>query len=241
MRRAGLRDEADALRKVQDPDLHQDIVALGFVKDLKVCGGNVAFQIELTTPACPVKDLMRSRAEQETVSWSAYPRWVRRMRNVGDAMVEGVELEAKFRADQVFENLAPVELRANLALLRSRVADVPGPDNRLDDQAKATANIGADYRFRGTPWTVGGSLGLTPGYRTQLTEFQSQELGLRRVLDAYVLWQIDAGTRLRLSLANLVPIDSVGTVSVLQGSQLQTVNTVGRTDLNATLRLEMKL
>ena len=38
------------------------------------------------------------------------------------------------------------------------------------------------------------------------------------MLDAYALWQIDAGTRLRLSLANLVPIDSVGTVSVLQGS-----------------------
>ncbi len=57
-------DVLNALRAVRDPDLHQDIVALGFVKDLKVCGGNVAFQIELTTPACPVKDLMRSQAER---------------------------------------------------------------------------------------------------------------------------------------------------------------------------------
>jgi ATP-binding protein involved in chromosome partitioning len=54
----------DALRTVQDPDLHQDIVALGFVKDLRICGPNVAFQIELTTPACPVKDLMRDQAER---------------------------------------------------------------------------------------------------------------------------------------------------------------------------------
>ena len=54
----------DALRSVQDPDLHQDIVALGFVKELKICGGSVAFQIELTTPACPVKDLMKSQAER---------------------------------------------------------------------------------------------------------------------------------------------------------------------------------
>ncbi|MBL8722903.1 MAG: Mrp/NBP35 family ATP-binding protein [Planctomycetes bacterium] len=53
-----------ALRSVQDPDLHRDIVALGFVKDLRICGGNVAFQIELTTPACPVKDLMKSQAER---------------------------------------------------------------------------------------------------------------------------------------------------------------------------------
>jgi ATP-binding protein involved in chromosome partitioning len=54
----------DALRAVQDPDLNQDIVTLGFVKDLRVCGDNVAFQIELTTPACPVKDLMKSQAEK---------------------------------------------------------------------------------------------------------------------------------------------------------------------------------
>lgn len=54
----------DALRAVQDPDLRQDIVALGFVKDLRICGRNVAFAIELTTPACPVKDLMREQAER---------------------------------------------------------------------------------------------------------------------------------------------------------------------------------
>ena len=54
----------DALRVVQDPDLRRDIVALNFVKDLRVCGGNVAFTIELTTPACPVKDKMKAEAER---------------------------------------------------------------------------------------------------------------------------------------------------------------------------------
>ena len=49
------------LRVVRDPDLHKDIVALGFVKGLRIDGGRVGFTIELTTPACPVKDLMRSR------------------------------------------------------------------------------------------------------------------------------------------------------------------------------------
>jgi ATP-binding protein involved in chromosome partitioning len=52
----------DALRSVMDPDLHRDIVALGFVKDLQIEGGRVAFTIELTTPACPVKDAMRDQA-----------------------------------------------------------------------------------------------------------------------------------------------------------------------------------
>ena len=53
----------DALRAVRDPDLGRDIVALNFVKDLRICDGNVAFTIQLTTPACPVKDQMKAAAE----------------------------------------------------------------------------------------------------------------------------------------------------------------------------------
>lgn len=54
----------DALRSVQDPDLKKDIVSLGFIKNLTVENDRVAFQIELTTPACPVKDLMRDEAKK---------------------------------------------------------------------------------------------------------------------------------------------------------------------------------
>ena len=52
----------DALKVVTDPDLHKDIVSLGFIKDLTIDGGRVAFTIELTTPACPVKEQMRDQA-----------------------------------------------------------------------------------------------------------------------------------------------------------------------------------
>jgi ATP-binding protein involved in chromosome partitioning len=52
----------DALRSVHDPDLRRDIVALKFVKDLRIDGGRVSFTIELTTPAGPVKDQMRDQA-----------------------------------------------------------------------------------------------------------------------------------------------------------------------------------
>ncbi|MBI2189628.1 MAG: Mrp/NBP35 family ATP-binding protein [Acidobacteria bacterium] len=51
-----------ALKAVVDPDLRRDIVSLGFVKNLVIEGGRVAFTIELTTPACPVKDQMREQA-----------------------------------------------------------------------------------------------------------------------------------------------------------------------------------
>ena len=52
----------DALKVVTDPDLGRDIVSLGFVKHLVVNGGDVSFSIELTTPACPVKDQMKEQA-----------------------------------------------------------------------------------------------------------------------------------------------------------------------------------
>jgi ATP-binding protein involved in chromosome partitioning len=50
------------LSKIQDPDLHKDIVSLGFVQNIKIDGGAVAFDVVLTTPACPVKDQMRDEA-----------------------------------------------------------------------------------------------------------------------------------------------------------------------------------
>jgi ATP-binding protein involved in chromosome partitioning len=50
----------DALRYVDDPDLKKDIVTLGMVKDVKVNGKNVSFTVVLTTPACPLKELIKN-------------------------------------------------------------------------------------------------------------------------------------------------------------------------------------
>jgi ATP-binding protein involved in chromosome partitioning len=52
----------DALRPIQDPDFKRSIVDLGFVKNLRIDGGKVAFAIELTTPACPVKERFEGEA-----------------------------------------------------------------------------------------------------------------------------------------------------------------------------------
>src|SRR5580765_7785303 len=55
----------EALRVVIDPDLGKDIVSLGFVKQLAIdASGAVRFAIELTTPACPVKDRLKAEAER---------------------------------------------------------------------------------------------------------------------------------------------------------------------------------
>jgi ATP-binding protein involved in chromosome partitioning len=58
----------DALRKIQDPDLFKDIVTLGFITKSEVDGGKVSVVINLTTPACPVKEQMKAQAEKEILA-----------------------------------------------------------------------------------------------------------------------------------------------------------------------------
>ena len=53
-----------SLSQIIDPDLRKDIVTLGFIRDLRISGGDVAFRIVLTTPACPVKEEMETQATE---------------------------------------------------------------------------------------------------------------------------------------------------------------------------------
>ena len=53
----------DALRNVQEPDLGKDLVTLNMVEDIAIDGNNVSFTLVLTTPACPMKDMMRTACE----------------------------------------------------------------------------------------------------------------------------------------------------------------------------------
>ena len=52
-----------ALSNVQEPDLGKDLVTLNMVKDVRINGNDVSFTIVLTTPACPMKDMMRTASE----------------------------------------------------------------------------------------------------------------------------------------------------------------------------------
>jgi ATP-binding protein involved in chromosome partitioning len=54
----------DALRTVNDPELHRDLVSLNMVKDVQVSGDDVRLTIELTTPACPLKDTIKADIER---------------------------------------------------------------------------------------------------------------------------------------------------------------------------------
>ena len=188
-----------------------------------------------------ITDLMRSVTALENVSWSPVPRYVARTRNIGNAVTQGLELEAKFRLDQLVTGATPVELRSNLSLFRSRVEGIPGPDNRLDSQAKATANIGADYRIRGTPLTLGGNVNWVPGYRTQLSAEQVTTVSTKRVWDAFGLWTFNPAVGLRVLASNLDPRDFVSTNAIVVDTLRETTRTVNPGSTNWQVRLELKL
>lgn len=84
----------EALRVVIDPDLHRDIVTLGFVKEINVDNGHARLTIELTTPACPVRDALKLQAEEAALGVP------------GIATVE-IEMTARVRVTGPQGSLAP--------------------------------------------------------------------------------------------------------------------------------------
>lgn len=193
-----------------------------------------------------ISNLMRSQTTLETVSWADSPRWVARLQNIGDAITQGLELEAKFRASDLWPEAPRIDVRSNISLFTSRVQGVPAPDNRLSQQPNGTANLGADYRLRDLPLSFGGNLNWTPGYTTRLSDDQRVVQSAKLVLDAFVLWTLGPASQLRLSLGNLAARDYV-TSNRLDSSNAaaqalrESVTNTAPSWRSLQLRLELKL
>jgi ATP-binding protein involved in chromosome partitioning len=73
-----------ALRQVQDPELHKDLVTLDMIKDIAIEDHQVRIGVELTTPACPLKDTIRRDIERELAKLDGIKRveidWSARVR-----------------------------------------------------------------------------------------------------------------------------------------------------------------
>ena len=187
-----------------------------------------------------IDDLIRSVTTLQTVNWSPQQRWVSTPQNFGHATSRGVELEAKFRLDEWIEAAPKINFRANYSRYWSSVDDVPGPDNRLDQQPRQTANFGVDYRFSSLPLTLGGNFNWTQAFLVQQTAAQSYRQGTKRVADVYALWRFSTDTQVRLSASNLLGADyETGTREVF-GTTDQRADTTFRSYRSYALRAEIR-
>ncbi|MBC3930486.1 TonB-dependent receptor plug domain-containing protein [Undibacterium curvum] len=186
-----------------------------------------------------IDDLIRRRTV--LVDNGSGARWVSSPVNVGHAITKGMEFDTKFQLQEFLPEGPAIDFRANYSRFWSSVDDILGPNNRLDQQPKQTANLGLDYRLAGLPLTLGGSINWTPAYEIQSSATQIVETGKKRQFDAYALWKWSPNLQMRLSANNLSPADSYSANTVTTGGIYRNDKTLATTYTTWTLRLEMKI
>ncbi|MCE4535861.1 TonB-dependent receptor [Pelomonas sp. P7] len=155
-----------------------------------------------------ITNLIRTDQPQlMTVPWAPTQRWVITQINLSKATTQGLEIEVKGRAGELFPSLfeptTALSLRASLNLYRSSVGDIPGPNNRLEGQQPWQFNFGADYRMKSLPITMGFSAQIAPDFDVRQSALQSQETLASRSLDAFAAMQVSKQDSVRLSANGL--------------------------------------
>jgi outer membrane receptor for ferrienterochelin and colicins len=197
-----------------------------------------------------ITDLVRTVTSLQTVPWASVPRWVAEPLNFSSATTSGLEMEIKGSAAELLPGVLPsmlsdprnLNLRASANLYRSRIAALPGPDNRLDGQQPWSATFGFDQRIKGLPLTVGGSLSLNPAYDTQLTLDQLQQRSRTRTVDLFGQWLFRPGLSLRAAAsAGVQPFGPPNgfTRTVLNNGNYSEVDRYTRPQLNLSLDIRL--
>ena len=131
----------DALRTVQEPELGGDLVARNMIRDLVIDGADVAFTIELTTPACPLKDQIESEVRQAldpigvqalSIAWGATVR--RATPRAPEQLLPGVKNVIAVASGKGGVGKSTVSVNLAVALARAGAAvglldaDITGPN-----------------------------------------------------------------------------------------------------------------
>lgn len=151
-------------------------------------------------------------------------RWIAMPANQGKARAYGGALELRAPVTQ------RLSMRSNLALNRSRIAQVPGPDNRLDRQAPLSAGISADYRL--STLTLSAEFNLEAGRRSRTSASYASTLPWQRKLDLRAAWRLAPGRMLRVAVSDVLHQDSISSErydSTTSWRASQTISSTGPT------------
>src|SRR5574341_181200 len=167
-----------ALSQIQDPDLHRDIVTLGFVPEdgINICDGNVSVKIVLTTPACPVRDQMQQDAQQLL---SALP---------GVTHAE-IKMDAAVRSTGVGQGRKRIEGVRNIIAVASNKGGV-GKTTVAVNLAIALRRFGANVGLLDADLTgpnVPTMIGLAPGFQADTGMAIVERFGIQVASLGFVL------------------------------------------------------
>ncbi|MEO8384621.1 MAG: TonB-dependent receptor [Betaproteobacteria bacterium] len=167
-------------------------------------------------------------------------RWVNKPVNKGSASSRSIEFDTKFPLQTLYTEAPPIDFRFNMARNFSSVDEVPGPNNRLDQQVPFNATLGLDYRMRGGMIVAGASATFRSGGDVRTSVSESRYLTPKRDLDMYVLYKYTPTLQFRLRMANILRQDTINSTTYTDATGLTKSTNTNPSAMNIGASVEYK-
>ena len=177
----------------------------------------------------------------ETVPWAAVPRYVARPSNLGQALVQGIDVELQLALREFWKTLPAIELRGSLGLAQSTVSSVPGPDNRLDSQSPWSAKLSASYAAKDLPLKLDVDASWLPSGWIRKNDSQRVYTEQLFRLGANANWKLSKDARLVFKLSNILGKTSQRVDEYFGQDEVTRLLTTSSTHPSLSVTIELKL
>ncbi|MES2324374.1 MAG: TonB-dependent receptor [Pseudomonadota bacterium] len=175
------------------------------------------------------------------VPWSNAARYIVRPANLGEARIQGVDVNLRLNSRDFWKEAAKVDVTANVGIAHSELSDLPGPDNRLAGHSPWHAKLGLAYTASEWPLKLNLDANWLPGdwVRNNLSQrtFQSRKV----TLNTNANWKINSDIRFSLNIDNLLRTNPQRIDEYFTSAGTVREETQGTAHRRIGLRLEIKL